>query len=142
MVSRHSGEEFGNLIFAQRAQQTEIQNAGADILRFIAMKILFKFKTFGIPKPDVFFIFDIPTSLSRKNVAKKGFRGYVGDEADVYEKDVAFLENVRKCYLECASIYPGSVVLNCADDNEEMRPIEEIAKDVIDTLAKDFNIIF
>lgn len=101
-----------------------------------------EFETFGIPKPDVFFIFDIPTSLSRKNVAKKGFRGYVGDEADVYEKDVAFLENVRKCYLECASIYPGSVVLNCADDNEEMRPIEEIAKDVIDTLAKDFNITF
>ncbi len=99
-----------------------------------------EFNTFGIPKPDIFFIFDIPTSLSRKNVAKKGFRGYVGNDADVYEKDVAFLENVRKCYLTCASIYPGSIVLNCADENEEMRPIEDISHEILNILNKKFNI--
>lgn len=100
-----------------------------------------EFETLGIPKPDIFFVFDIPTSLSRKNVAKKGFRSYVGDEADVYEKDVAFLESVRNCYLTCAKLYPGSVVLNCADQNEEMRPREEIASDVLQILKNQFNII-
>lgn len=99
-----------------------------------------EFETFNIPKPDIFFIFDIPTSLSRKNVAKKGFRGYVGDEADVYEKDVAFLENVRNCYLTCAKLYPGSVVLNCANESEEMRPIDEIATDVLDILKEKFGL--
>ncbi|MBR5786497.1 MAG: hypothetical protein IKY41_07380 [Clostridia bacterium] len=99
-----------------------------------------EFTTFGIPKPDVFFVFDIPTSLSRKNVAKKGFRGYVGDDADVYEKDVAFLEKVRNCYLSCAKLYPGSVVLNCADESEEMRPMDEIASDVLRILKEQFNI--
>lgn len=99
-----------------------------------------EFTTLGIPKPDVFFIFDIPTSLSRKNVAKKGFRGYVGNDADVYEKDVAFLENVRNGYLACAEFYPGSVVLNCADESEEMRPIAEISADVLRILKDRFNI--
>ena len=99
-----------------------------------------EFENLNIPKPDIFFIFDIPTSLSRKNVAKKGFRGYVGDDADVYEKDVAFLENVRNCYLTCAELYSGSVVLNCADASEEMRPIEEISTDVLNILKERFNI--
>lgn len=99
-----------------------------------------EFEIFNIPKPDLFFIFDIPTSLSRKNVAKKGFRGYVGDDADVYEKDVAFLENVRNCYLTCADLYPGSIVMNCADKNEEMRPIEDIAAQVLDILKERFKI--
>ena len=73
-------------------------------------------------------------------MAKKGFRGYVGDEADVYEKDVAFLENVRNCYLTCAKLYPGSVVLNCANESEEMRPIDEIATDVLDILKEKFGL--
>lgn len=95
-----------------------------------------EFKTMNIPKPDIFFIFDISTSLSRKNVAKKGFRGYVGDEADVYEKDAAFLESVRNCYLLCADIFPGSIVLNCADENDEMRPADEIAAQVLEILKE------
>ena len=89
-----------------------------------------EFSVFGIPLPDLFFIFDIPVSLSRKNVAKKGFRGYVGEEADVYEKDISFLENVRRSYHTCAKIFRNTVVINCADEMDEMRPINEIASDI------------
>jgi hypothetical protein len=43
-------------------------------------------------------------------------------------------------YLSCAKIYPGSVVLNCADESEEMRPMDEIASDVLRILKEQFNI--
>lgn len=95
-----------------------------------------EFEVLGIPRPDLFFIFDIPVSLSRKNVAQKGFRGYVGDEADVYEKDIAFLESVRNGYLTCAKIFPNSIVLNCAASEDAMRPPEEIAADVLRILRE------
>lgn len=98
-----------------------------------------EFKELGIPEPDMYFIFDIPVSLSRKNVAKKGFRGYVGDDADVYEKDMAFLESVRQGYLICAELFPGSIVLNCADAaGENMRPMEEIAGEIKALLSERF----
>ena len=51
-----------------------------------------------------------------------------------------FLEKVRNCYLSCAKLYPGSVVLNCADESEEMRPMDEIASDVLRILKEQFNI--
>lgn len=101
-----------------------------------------EFRVLGIPAPDLFFIFDLPVSLSRKNVAKKGFRGYVGEEADVYEKDLAFLERVRGGYLTCADIFPNSVCLRCADQNETMRPPEEIAADVLHILQNRFPALF
>ena len=97
-----------------------------------------EFETLGIPRPDLFFIFDIPVSLSRKNVAKKGFRSYIGEESDVYEKDTAFLEKVRACYLTCAQIYPNSIVINCARDNEEMLPVEEITAEMLHILKERF----
>ena len=101
-----------------------------------------EFHVFGIPEPDLFFIFDIPVSLSRKNVAKKGFRGYVGEEADVYEKDILFLENVRKGYLTCADIFPNSILLDCSDSEERMRPPEEISADVFKILCEKFPELF
>ena len=101
-----------------------------------------EFQELGIPLPDLFFIFDIPVSLSQKNVAKKGFRSYVGDEADVYEKDLAFLERVRNCYLTCAKIFPNSQVIRCFNESSEMRTVEEIASDVLQCFRGKFPELF
>lgn len=89
-----------------------------------------EFKELQIPQPELFFIFDIPTTTSRANVAKKGHRDYVGDDADVYEKDLAFLEAVRKGYHLCAEIFPGTVLLSCAEKDESMKPMEVIEDQV------------
>ena len=101
-----------------------------------------EFQVFGIPEPDLCFIFDIPVSLSRKNVAKKGFRGYVGADADVYEKDAAFLERVRTGYQICAGLFPGSVLLNCAASESEMREPEEIAAEVLQIVKSRFPYLY
>ncbi len=102
-----------------------------------------EFKELGIPEPDLYFIFDVPVSLSRSNVSKKGFREYVGDDADVYEKDAAFLDSVRNGYIICSEVFPGSVVLNCANESgTSMRPAEEISEEISDIIKKRFPDIF
>lgn len=89
-----------------------------------------EFEVLGIPKPQLFFVFDIPTATSRANVAKKGHRDYVGDGADVYEKDLAFLDAVRRGYHACASLFPGTALLSCAREDGKMLPMETIEEAV------------
>ncbi len=92
-----------------------------------------EFVILGIPEPDIFLIFDVPVGTSRKNVAKKGRREYVGGEkADVYEKDTMLLETVRHGYITCAAMFPGSRTVACTGDDGEMRSVESISAEVSD----------
>lgn len=97
---------------------------------FIRWIFELEFQVLEIPRPALFFVFDIPVTTSRSNVAKKGHRDYVGDDADVYEKDLAFLEAVRQGYRACANIFPGTVLLSCAEEDGSMRTVESIENEV------------
>ena len=91
---------------------------------------------FNIKSTPKFFIFDVPVSVSRANVAKKGRRDYVGGEkADVYEKDNELLETVRKGYLTCAEMFGGVNVVPCTGADGNMRGIDEISGEVWASLA-------
>ncbi|MDR1067456.1 MAG: hypothetical protein LBL35_08540 [Clostridiales bacterium] len=79
-------------------------------------------QTLGLPRPDVYFVLDAGADISRKNVAAKGFRSYVGDEADVYERMGRFLENAREAYLNFAKILDNVMVIDCAEGGEMLAP--------------------
>lgn len=83
----------------------------------------------GIPKPDMFIVFDVTTDNSRRNVSLKGHRDYVGDSADVYEKNWELLDKVRHGYMEVAKHFDNVWLLECTVDGK-MRPIEEIAEEI------------
>jgi dTMP kinase len=96
-----------------------------------------EFDVLGIPKPDIFFVFDVPVSVSKDNVAKKGRRDYVGGErADVYEKDDVLLNTVRQGYLTCAGMFSGVKVISCARASGKMRPIPEISDEIMGYLKE------
>ena len=59
-----------------------------------------EFQVLGIPLPDLFFIFDIPVSLSQKNVAKKAFAAMWATKPSVYEKDLAFFRARAKLLFD------------------------------------------
>lgn len=115
---------------ANAAYQGSRLPAGQSPESFIQWIFDLEFRELQIPQPAVFFIFDIPTATSRANVAKKGHRDYVGDDADVYEKDLAFLEAVRKGYHLCGKIFPGTILLSCAEEDGTMKPMEVIEDQV------------
>lgn len=99
-----------------------------DINDFTKWIFNLEFNVLKIPQPELFFIFDIPVATSRRNVALKGHRDYVGDDADVYERDLAFLESVRRGYIACSEIFPGACLLECAEADGTMKPIDEISE--------------
>ncbi len=90
-----------------------------------------EYRRLAIPVPDLFVIFDVPVANSRENVGKKGHRDYVGEDADVYEKDLSLLEKVRAGYLEAADQMEHVLLIPCVDSAETMRPREEILADVV-----------
>ncbi len=53
----------------------------------------------GLPQPDIYIILDVNQEMSKINVAKKGFREYVGSEPDIYEKKCDFMAKVRGKYI-------------------------------------------
>lgn len=97
-----------------------------------------EFSELRIPRPDLFFLFDIPIETSTNNVAKKGHRDYVGDSADVYEKDLAYLDSVRRSYLACADIMENIVKIDCTDGTINMRSKDDIHNQVFDIICEKF----
>ncbi|MBO4327081.1 MAG: hypothetical protein J5950_07400 [Clostridia bacterium] len=108
----------------------------AALEEFIGWLFKLEFEILNIPRPDIFFVFDVPVNISRKNVAKKGKRDYVGgNKADVYEKDDLLLKTVRKGYHTCAEMFDGVHIINCTDGKGAMRPREEISDELASILA-------
>ena len=113
------------------------EDPGKALKEYIDWLFTLEFSELGIPRPDIFIVFDIPVSTSRRNVAKKGRREYIGgDRADVYEKDTLLLETVRKGYITCAEMFDDVQVLVCADGSGEMLPVEEINARVISLISE------
>ena len=77
-------------------------------------------------------MFDVPVRRSRENVAMKGHRDYVGEEADVYEKNLQFLEKVRDGYINAAKKFENAVKIDCMKPDGTMRSIESISDQVFE----------
>ncbi|HWS29250.1 MAG TPA: hypothetical protein VN512_03945 [Clostridia bacterium] len=83
-----------------------------------------EYEHFGLPRPDATLLFDVSSEQAEENVKKKGFRGYVGDKADVYEESTGIQERARKKYLECAERFPEIAVIPCMEDSKFLSPEE------------------
>ena len=117
---------------AAKTKGIDPQNALEDYIRWL---FRLEFDILGVPKPDVFFVLDVPVEVSRKNVAKKGRREYVGGEkADVYEKDILLLTTVRHGYLTCSEMFDGVHIINCVNSSGKMRSRDEISDQIIHIL--------
>lgn len=92
-----------------------------------------EFSQLGIPRPDLYIVFDVPPYQSKLNVAKKGHRDYVGEKADVYEADSGFMACVRDGYLKSEKIFDNVALINCMGE-EGMLPPETIEKIVLETI--------
>jgi dTMP kinase len=80
----------------------------------------------GLPAPDLYIVFDLNAETSKKNISSKGFRDYVGEKADVYEGSTDIMINARKIYQELAQTYKNIVIINCLDENNQMKTPQEI----------------
>ena len=88
-----------------------------------------EYEVFGLPRPDLVLLLDMPAERAQQLVAKKAARTYTTQAADIQEADGGYLKGVREVYLELARSEPNwHVVSGCRDD--EIRSLDEIGSDV------------
>lgn len=90
---------------------------------------------FGLPKPDLNIVFSIKPSAAEENVAKKGFRSYVGAGKDVYEADHGIQRRAMDKYLEIAARMQDAEVISCMEGGQ-LKSIDEIAQLVLDAIKR------
>ena len=90
---------------------------------------------FGLPRPALNLFFDVATERAGANVDRKGFREYVGEGRDVYERSLGIQQRARNMYISASERYDDVEIINCMA-GEVMRPREEIAEDVIAILKR------
>ena len=102
-----------------------------DILDFV---LTLEHEQLSLPRPDLYLILDVDLSAAQNNVTKKGYRDYVGDEKDEYEKQDAIQIRAREKYLSFGERLPGVRVIPCME-NGRLLPIEAIAQRVFAAAA-------
>ena len=99
-----------------------------DVLDFV---LQLEHEQLQLPRPDLYLILDVDLSAAQNNVSKKGYRDYVGDEKDEYEKQDAIQIRAREKYLSFGERLPGVRVIPCMEDGK-LLPIEAVAERVFE----------
>lgn len=88
-----------------------------------------EFGTFDLPRPDLNIFLDVPIGFVESSLEKnrKGSdRDYLRGASDIHEASIEFQTKVRDIYLRQASLDPGLVRVDCAGEDGEMLPPDEI----------------
>ena len=97
-----------------------------DILDFV---LELEHEQLRLPRPDLYLILDVDLTAAQVNVAKKGYREYVGDEKDEYEKQDAIQIRAREKYLSFGERLENVRVIPCMEAGQ-LLPIEAVAQRV------------
>ena len=97
-----------------------------DILDFV---LTLEHEQLSLPRPDLYLILDVDLSAAQNNVTKKGYRDYVGDEKDEYEKQDSIQIRARAKYLSFGERLDNVRVIPCMAEGA-LLPIETIARRV------------
>jgi dTMP kinase len=84
---------------------------------------------FQLPRPGLVVLLDVPATLARELVARKGERSYTTLEADILESDTAHGDASREIYLELAR-REGWHVVDAAGEDGTVRGVDEIADEI------------
>ncbi len=88
----------------------------------------FENDTLGIPKYDEVILLNMPPELAKELKMKRGHTSS-GGAKDIHEEDEEYLKKAYETSLWVAKKY-GWTIINCADENGNLRSIEEIHQDI------------
>ena len=97
-----------------------------DLLRKIQQ---IEFGIFGLPRPQLIVLLDVPVAIAQKNIASKKKRSYTDKAADLQEADTEYLHRVRDVYQHLATTEPNWLRVDSVAADEQ-RPINDIADEM------------
>lgn len=74
-----------------------------------------EFGIFGLPRPDLVVLLDLPVATAQQLIAKKGTRTYTDQKADIQEADATYLGRVRDVYCDLARNEPDWHTVPCCE---------------------------
>ena len=86
----------------------------------------FEYDKLGLPRPDLTIYLDVPTEYTEKLMRSR--EAATGTQADIHEKDLAYLATCRQMGRAAAEYY-GWTVIQCVRDGR-MRTIEDIHQEI------------
>jgi len=86
----------------------------------------FEYDKLGLPRPDLVIYLDVPTDFTEKLMRHR--EQDTGTQADIHEKDMAYLATCRQTGRTAAEFY-GWTVIQCVRDGA-MRSIEDIHEEI------------
>lgn len=94
-----------------------------------------EFEIFGLPRPDLVLLLDLPVNVAQTLIAKKNARNYTTAKADIQEADASYLERVREVYHDLAREEPTWQTISCCNGGE-LRTVDQIADDIWQIASK------
>ena len=92
----------------------------------------FEYDKLGLPRPDLIIYLDVPTDFTEKLMRHR--ESSTGTQADIHEKDLAYLATCRETGRSAAEFY-GWTVISCVKDGS-MRSIEDIHEEIFSHVQK------
>ena len=86
----------------------------------------FEYDKLGLPRPDLTIYLDVPTDFTEKMLRSR--EQATNTQADIHEKDMAYLATCRETGRAAAAYY-GWTVIQCVKDGT-MRSIEDIHEEI------------
>lgn len=122
-----------NRFVLSNAVYQSVRDRDADKPDIVDWVMELEYGRFGLPRPDVNLVFSVKPESAERNVAKKGYRCYVGEGRDIYEASKGIQQRAMDKYLELAGRFSDIAVIPCMD-GEGLRSVDAIASSVLDEL--------
>lgn len=81
---------------------------------------------FGVPRPDLVIVLDLPADASADRVAMKNARDYTDQTTDLHESDRDYLQSVREVYLQLCEQNETWHLSPCLNQSGEALSVEQI----------------
>lgn len=127
--------DAGHVIIADRyttsnmVHQMVKYEEASERIRFLDWLEDFEFCKFGLPRPDVVCLLDVPLVVTEALMAKRHHKTG-GTTGDIHEQDHAYLKAVHASYDELVARY-GWKRIACTDSHQSMRSKEAIHEDLM-----------
>ena len=119
--------DAGQLFIADRYTTSNAVHQGGKLPKeeqgaFFSWLSEFEYDRFGLPKPDLVILFDMPVEVTEQLMRKR--EAATNTKADIHEKDLAYLRSCHETAMAAAAHY-GWKVIHCVRDGM-LRSIEDI----------------
>ena len=90
-----------------------------------------------LPKPDLNIFLDVPFDFTRSRLSKErsgADRDYLKGQQDIHEQDINFQSKVRKIYLSLCKDEKNLSIIDCSDEEGNMKRPEIIFQSILEKL--------